>query len=77
MFALCTAFSLHHWRSRRERIVEEPAHQIPMVQTSPEVLEMALDEQKPDEEAGQTLEEEVELATGGPAPEAEDQSSKC
>lgn len=48
-----------------------------MVQTSPEVLEMALDEQKPDEEAGQTLEEEVELATGGPAPEAEDQSSKC
>lgn len=76
MFVLCVAFSLYHWRATRERIVEEPAHQIPMVQTSPEVLEMALDEQKPDEESVDSDLEEVELATGGPARQADAQSSK-
>ena len=76
MFALCVAFSLYHWRITRERIVEEPARQIPMVQTSPEVLEMALDEQKPDEEFAETDAEQVQLATGGPVAPAEDRSSK-
>lgn len=50
MFALCAAFSLQRWRSTRDRIVEEPAQQMSMVHTtSPEVLEMVVDEQKPDE----------------------------
>lgn len=50
MFTLCAVFSLYRWRNIRDRIVEEPAHQIGMVHTtSPEVLEMVVDEQKPDE----------------------------
>src|SRR5690554_6820697 len=52
MFALCMVFSLYHLSRTRERIVEEPAHQMTMMQTSPEALEMAVDEQKPDEELG-------------------------
>lgn len=49
MFALCAGFGLLRWHGIRDRIVEEPAHQIAMVQTSPEAFEMAVDEQKPDE----------------------------
>lgn len=50
MFTLCAVFSLYRWRNTRDRIVEEPAHQMGMVHTtSPEVLEMVVDEQKPDE----------------------------
>lgn len=49
MFAASALFSLLRWRDHRDRIVEEPAHQISMVGTSPEALEMVVDEQKPDE----------------------------
>lgn len=81
MFALCMVFSLYHLSRTRERIVEEPAHQMTMMQTSPEALEMAVDEQKPDEELGDVAAragaEEVELAADGPAPGTEDQSSKA
>ncbi|MEJ6655798.1 MAG: MFS transporter [Pseudomonas sp.] len=62
MFAASALFSLLRWRDKRDRIVEEPAHQISMVGTSPEVLEMVVDEQKPDETP---VEEEME---GAPEP---------
>lgn len=66
MFSLCAVFSLLRWRSTRDRIVEEPAHQMTMVHTtSPEALEMVVDEQKPDEESD-------ELESPEPAAEAGD-----
>ncbi|EZQ17220.1 MFS transporter [Pseudomonas sp. G11-1] len=52
MFAASALFSLLRWRDTSDRIVEEPAHHVSMVTTSPEALEMVVDEQKPDEAAG-------------------------
>ncbi len=49
MFAASALFSLLRWRDTSDRIVEEPAHHVSMVTTSPEALEMVVDEQKPDE----------------------------
>lgn len=67
MFILCAAFSLYRWYSIRDRIVEEPAQHIGMMSTSPEALEMVVDEQKPDET------EEPERASDEPVPAEEDQ----
>lgn len=49
MFTASALFSLLRWRDSSDRIVEEPAHHVSMVTTSPEALEMVVDEQKPDE----------------------------
>ncbi|MEZ2746515.1 MFS transporter [Halopseudomonas bauzanensis] len=49
MFTASALFSLLRWRDTSDRIVEEPAHHVSMVTTSPEALEMVVDEQKPDE----------------------------
>lgn len=50
MFAICAGFSIYRWRGTGDRIVAEPAHQMGTVHpTSPEVLEMVVDEQKPDD----------------------------
>lgn len=49
MFAASALFSLLRWRDTSDRIVEEPAHHVSMMSTSPEALEMVVDEQKPDE----------------------------
>ena len=64
MFILCAAFSLYRWRNTRERIVEEPAHHIVMLNTSPEALEMVADEQKPDETDESVSEGEPERKDG-------------
>lgn len=65
MFAASALFSLLRWRDTSDRIVEEPAHHVSMVTTSPEALEMVVDEQKPDE---MPIEE-------GAAPQSADQSA--
>ena len=49
MFTASALFSLLRWRDTSDRIVEEPAHHVSMVTTSPEAMEMVVDEQKPDE----------------------------
>lgn len=50
MFVACGLFSFWRWNSTRDRIVEGAARQMGMAHTvSAEVLEMAIDEQKPDE----------------------------
>lgn len=63
MFAASALFSLLRWRDNYDRVVEEPAHQISMMGTSPEALEMVVDEQKPDEtsveEVGETGDEGI------------------
>lgn len=62
MFAASALFSLLRWRDNRDQIVDEPAHQISMLGTSPEALEMVVDEQKPDE---MPVEEVGEAGDGG------------
>lgn len=44
MFGLCAVYAWQQVRGGRDRIVEEPAHFVPMLRTSPTVLEMMLDE---------------------------------
>jgi len=44
MFGLCALYALHQARGGADRIVDEPAHYIPMVRTSTEVLGMMLED---------------------------------
>jgi len=44
MFGLCALYALHQARSGGDRIVDDPAHYIPMVRTSTEVLGMMLED---------------------------------
>ncbi|WP_373188278.1 MFS transporter [Halopseudomonas sp.] len=44
MFGLCGLYALHQARRGADRIVDEPAHYIPMVRTSNEVLGMMLED---------------------------------
>ncbi|QEW07108.1 MFS transporter [Nitrincola iocasae] len=50
IFALCAIYSHLQTRRMRDTIVDESAHYVPMVRTSPVVLEMMLDDQTPDEQ---------------------------
>lgn len=50
IFALCAIYSHLQTRRMRDTIVEESAHYVPMVRTSPVVLEMMLDDQTPNEQ---------------------------
>ena len=53
MFSACGLYSLWSWYHARDRIVAAAARQVSMAHTvSAEALEMVVDEQKPDEEAG-------------------------
>src|SRR5690606_5109364 len=53
MFSACGLYSLWSWYHTRDRIVAAAARQVSMAHTvSAEALEMVVDEQKPDEEAG-------------------------
>lgn len=44
MFGMCALYALHQSRSGADRIVDGPAHYIPMVRTSTEVLGMMLED---------------------------------
>lgn len=44
MFGLCALYALHHTRGGADRIVDEPAHYVPMVRTSTEGLGMMLED---------------------------------
>ncbi|MGH1450992.1 MAG: MFS transporter [Pseudomonadaceae bacterium] len=58
MFGLCALYALHQARGGADRIVDEPAHYIPMVRTSTEVLGMMLEDAEttstPDKEGAET-----------------------
>src|SRR5690606_1673676 len=53
MFSACGLYSLWSWHHTRDRIVAAAARQVSMAHTvSAEALEVGVDEQKPEEEAG-------------------------
>ncbi len=45
MFGISAVHALQHWRKGKDQIVDSAAHYVPMVRTSPAVLEMMLDEE--------------------------------
>ncbi|WP_200881869.1 hypothetical protein [Nitrincola sp. A-D6] len=63
MFVICAVYSHIQARRMRDTIVEESAHYVPMVRTSPVVLEMMLDDQTPDEPTDEATDLEMEPHT--------------